>query len=173
MTLLDFSCGTGRNILYMANRGFDVYGFDKFHVAVSYTKAILKKEHLNAKVIVADMQRRLPYEDGFFDAVIIIRAMYHTKVKVIRKIANDVVRITRPGGFIYIESDQRSTIGEDTTEYKRVSRGTYLYVKGDWKGYYYHVFNKQELLTLFKRCKVLQFYFKSDNFHMLVQKDGI
>ena len=56
-TILDFSCGTGRNSVYLARKGFDLYAFDFTPQAVNYTKAVLKKEHLSANVRTWDMQR--------------------------------------------------------------------------------------------------------------------
>lgn len=116
------------------------------------------------------MNKKLPYKDNFFDAIIVIRALYHAKLDDIKKIAKDTVRITKSGGFIYIESDQRPVKGVDHGKMKLVEPRTYYSITGDWKGLYYHLFSKSELKSLFEECKIKKLYFDKGNFFMLVQK---
>lgn len=169
-TILDFSSGIGRNTIYLAEKGFDLYGFDRSAEAIKHTKSELKRRKLVAKMKVWNMQNKLPYKNDFFDAVIVIRAMYHAKLRDIKKIADDTVRITKPNGFIYIESDQRPVKGVKHGKMKLVETRTYYSIDGDWKGLYYHIFSKSELRNLFKNCRIKRFYFKDRNFCMLVQK---
>ena len=110
------------------------------------------------------MEQGLPYKDSFFDAVIIIRALYHARIPTINKIAKDIVRIVRPGGYIYIESWQKSD-GSKTKFTKTEEKGTYKVGKG-----YYHIFTSNELKNLFPDCTLLRFSFKNKKFNMLVQK---
>ena len=166
-TILDFACGTGRNTVYLAGKGFDLYGFDQFQWVIEETSEKLREKGLHANLEALDMKRGLPYKDNFFDAVIIIRALYHAKLRTIDKIAKDIVRVVRPGGYIYIESWQKSDRGESQIRFKKTSeKGTY---KINME--YYHIFNRDELEDLFPDCRILQFSFKNRKFHMLVQKE--
>ncbi len=162
-TVLDFACGMGRNTVYLAGKGFDLYGFDQFSSVINETAKNLKKKRLRAQLKTLDMTKRLPYEDDFFDAVIIIRALYHAKLKTINKVAKDVVRAVKPGGYIYIESWQK--FDRTTMTAKTAEKGTYVYGKG-----HYHMFSKSELKSLFPNCRLLSFSFKNRKFHMLAQK---
>ena len=163
-TILDFACGTGRNTVYLAEKGFGMYGFDQFRWVVKETSQKLKVRGLHARLKIINMEHRLPYNDSFFDAVIIIRALYHARIPTINKIAKDIVRIVRPGGYIYIESWQKSD-GSRTRFTKTEERGTYKIGGG-----YYHVFASNELKDLFPGCALLKFNFKNKKFNMLVQK---
>ena len=70
--VLDLGSGTGRHVVYLAQKGFDVYGLDISETGVGETRKWLEKEGLTAKVSVHDITKKLPFKDGFFDAVISI-----------------------------------------------------------------------------------------------------
>jgi ubiquinone/menaquinone biosynthesis C-methylase UbiE len=163
-TILDFACGTGRNTVYLAEKGFSMYGFDQFKEVVNETSQKLKERKLHARLKTLNMKHGLPYKNDFFDAVIIIRALYHAKIATINKIAKDIVRVVKPGGYIYIESWQKSDGGK-TVFKKTEEKGTYKVGRA-----YYHIFTGNELKGLFPGCKLLEFSFKNKKFYMLVQK---
>jgi len=45
----------------------------------------------------------LPYDDGFFDAVIAVLVLHHTCVEKIMRIASEIERVARKGGYLYVE----------------------------------------------------------------------
>ena len=53
---LDFEMGQGRNALMLAERGWDVTGFDIADLAVEQAKAQALKRHLKLNAIVADSE---------------------------------------------------------------------------------------------------------------------
>ena len=111
---------------------------------------------------VWNMKKRLPYKDNFFDAVIVYRAMYHAGISMIRKIAKDVERVVKKGGFIYMESDQSFPITPRFDRIgKRIGVRTYLIARGKDGLIDYHYFNKKELLTLFKNSRIACFWSKN------------
>lgn len=70
--VLDAGCGEGRNLVYFAGQGFDVYGFDKNASALKMTGYLLKQirpDFDKRKLIEGDV-RHLPLPSSFFDAVI-------------------------------------------------------------------------------------------------------
>jgi 2-polyprenyl-3-methyl-5-hydroxy-6-metoxy-1,4-benzoquinol methylase len=92
--ILDFGCGAGRHAVYFARKGFVVYGFDASEMAIERAKDVLKSENLFADLRVWDMMKPLPYEDGFFDAVLVVRVMHHTYMDNIKRIAKEIGRLT-------------------------------------------------------------------------------
>lgn len=58
--VLDVGCGQGANTWYLANEGFDAYGFDGSKSAIIKARKRLNEKNLNAELIVADAAD-LPY----------------------------------------------------------------------------------------------------------------
>lgn len=169
--VLDFCCGIGINGIYLARKGFDVYGFDRSPDGIKIAKG--NSKGLGTHFRIWDMERKLPYKSAFFDAVIIYRALYHAKLRSIKRIAGEIERVTKNGGLIYMESNQGWDHGHPVIHNltgKRVETRTYLVDRGEKGSMYYHYFNKDELLSLFKRCKIKRFSFKNKKYSLLAQK---
>ncbi|OGA84676.1 MAG: thiopurine S-methyltransferase [Burkholderiales bacterium RIFCSPHIGHO2_01_FULL_63_240] len=60
-------CGGGWEVAELARRGFDVVGLDYTEAAVSRTRALLRKQELQAEVTQADVLQHQP--DRPFDAI--------------------------------------------------------------------------------------------------------
>ena len=82
--ILDLGSGTGRHVVYLAKKGFDVYGFDPSPTGIQISKKWLKAEHLTAHLLKHDMNKRLPYQDRFFDAVIATSTLHHLSRRGVR-----------------------------------------------------------------------------------------
>ena len=77
--VLDLGFGAGRNLIYMANQGFEAHGVEMSETGLNVTKERLRKRNLEAQVLKGDMNL-LPYIDSCFDVVmclftIIIRSL--------------------------------------------------------------------------------------------------
>ena len=70
--VLDLGCGSGRHIVYLARRNFDVYGIDIAPEGIKIARDWLKNEGLEANLKVSDIYQPSPYKDNFFDAIISI-----------------------------------------------------------------------------------------------------
>ena len=73
--ILDLGCGTGRHLVYLAKRRFEVYGIDIAEHGVKLSERWLRAEGLKAELKVGDIYKGLPYVDDFFDAIISVRIM--------------------------------------------------------------------------------------------------
>ncbi|MGD2249906.1 MAG: class I SAM-dependent methyltransferase [Candidatus Methanofastidiosia archaeon] len=89
--ILDVGSGGGRHITYFAGRGFDVYGLDVSHTALQYTLGSLAENTLTAHLTLHDMVV-LPYDTGYFDAVISVQVIHHNTLKNITKTIKEVSR---------------------------------------------------------------------------------
>ena len=61
--ILELGCGQGRDCLFFAKQGFDVFGFDISQDAISFVEECRIAENLgNLKVVVHDVTKPLDYE---------------------------------------------------------------------------------------------------------------
>ncbi len=167
--ILDFYCGAGRNSIFLAKRGFKIYGFDKSEMAIQMALTKQARAKTKVKFKLSMLKGKLPYKDSFFDAVIAVRALYQAKMADIEKYVKEIDRITKTGGYFYIESDQHFTWQRKRVygQIKTREDGTYRHGS---RGNYYHYFTKTELKNLFGNYKTIRFYFKSRRFYILLQK---
>jgi len=162
--LLDFGCGAGRHTVYFAQRGFQAYGFDKSAAAVERAKQALERENLHAVLKVRDMTHHLLYENNFFDAVIATRVIHHAYTKNIEKIAKEINRVLRTGGYIFLQvsahrrQDRRHPV---TTE---VEPRTYVASEGEEKGIPHHGFTRRELKQFFSNYTTLMIHRGTDHY---------
>lgn len=168
--ILDFSCGTGRNLIFMAREGFDAHGFDFSEYAVKICKQELRREGLRADIRLHNAEAGLPYRSESFDAVMIVRAMYQARMETIRRWAEEVDRVTRKGGYVYLESHQNLLcFRRKDMKVEKLEKGTYQFSE-QWHQQVYHFFTKGELRHLFEGYRTIRFYFKSRRYYILLQK---
>ncbi len=172
--VLDFGCGTGRNSIYLAKSGFQVYGFDISNAAIEQAKANLAKRGLNAHLRVWNMLDPLPYGNNIFDAVIAVRAMYHARVSDIKKVVREVVRITKKNGYLFLYGPTYKQFLEYKKRGQRskeIEHKTYVDTAGPLRGIPYHYFTKEELRKIFGRFYIIKYItLKGKVFSLLAQK---
>jgi len=76
---LDLGCGTGTNLLSLAENGWQVFGFDYSPLAVSIANRRLHLAHLPGIVRVADVSN-LPANQGTFDLILDIGCFHNLSV---------------------------------------------------------------------------------------------
>ncbi len=134
--VLDLGCGTGRHVVYLASKGFDVYGFDPSETGISIARKWLQKERLSAHLSMHDMNKRFPYEDGFFDAVIATSTLHHNTPSGIKRVISEVERVLRGNGMLFFTVPRRRHIqpGPEKWKQKKIAPHTYLPLDGMEKG---------------------------------------
>jgi SAM-dependent methyltransferase len=116
--LLEVGSGAGANLWFMAREGFCVHGIEGSETAVRLTQQRLDREcpewrHAGGQVQVGDMVR-LPYPDGFFDAVLDVVAVCYSSFDEARRIYAELARVTKPGGKLFSRTFARGCWGEGT-----------------------------------------------------------
>lgn len=151
--ILDFGCGTGRHIVYLAKEGFDVFGVEIAESGIELTKNWVKKERL-----AADLRKiegiALPFPDGYFDAIIDCAAVQHNKTNEIIKIFNEFYRVLKKGGKIFSlcksTKDSLNGIG------RRVESRTFYFNKRLEADVTIHFFTKAELKSLLGKYREIE-----------------
>lgn len=152
--ILDVGCGTGRHTIFLCQQGFQVSGFDQSEAAIKRASELLKEKSLTANLLVWDMARTpYPYSNSEFDAVIAVRVIHHANIATIRRIVDELLRVTREGGYLHIQSPTYEKAMRQKAEGARsneIEMGTFLPLEGEETGILHHHFTKEELSELFK-----------------------
>ena len=96
---LDAACGIGNNIetlLYYFNK---VEAFDKSTNAVKFAKDYYHAKENSVEINVGSLEA-IHFNDNHFDVVICTEALEH--INDVKKVVNELVRVTKPGGHIII-----------------------------------------------------------------------
>jgi 2-polyprenyl-3-methyl-5-hydroxy-6-metoxy-1,4-benzoquinol methylase len=109
--ILEIGCGTGNNISFLAENGFDSYGFDASKTAVEYAKKKLKKKKLISNIFVNTFTS-YKYKKSFFDAVIDRSSLTCADMITIKKTIDKIYSCLKKGGLFFFTplSDESSRL---------------------------------------------------------------
>jgi ubiquinone/menaquinone biosynthesis C-methylase UbiE len=150
--ILDLGCGTGRHLVYLAKRGFDVYGLDESRTGLKIARKWLKDEQLTAHLKICDLYNKYPFKNEFFDAVISTRAIHHGSSKNVKKAIKEVSRVLKPNGIIFIIVPTSSKT--QSVKSKKVEPHVYVPLEGHEKGLPHLIFNKSLIKEYFRNFKI-------------------
>jgi len=156
--VLDHGCGGGRNIVYLAKQGLNVSGFDRSDFCLNNTQKWLRKERLHANLKKHDIFKRLPYKNEWFDAVISIRAIGHNRKGPIKKAIEEIHRVLKHGGYLYLQTGKMTTKVENylSTNLMKLAKNTFLQLEGDQKGTIHYLFSEESINEMFNNFKILK-----------------
>ncbi|MBN1696335.1 MAG: class I SAM-dependent methyltransferase [Spirochaetales bacterium] len=158
--ILDLGCGTGRHIIYLAKRGFNVFGLDNSPKALSVASRWVKDEGVEAVFTSGDMKDPLPFENNFLDAVISIQVIHHAGITTIKSIIREIKRVLRRDGLLFITVPKYKN---QAAKFKMIEPRTFIPLDGEEKGLPHHYFTPDEL-------HILLYGFYISDIHMDTQK---
>lgn len=94
---LDIGCSSGRYVMGLKNKGFDVIGIDTAIIPLKYAS-----ERIDAKFIRASVTD-LPFEKESFDLVICIELLHHFEDEVFEKVLEEVSYVLKHGGIFVFD----------------------------------------------------------------------
>jgi SAM-dependent methyltransferase len=150
--VLDLGCGTGRHVLYLAERELRVSGVDSAPIALAMTRQRLEEEGLTADLRLHDIFDRLPYPDSAFDGLVSTQVIHHARLAEIAALVREIGRIVRPRGLLFITVPK---LRNQASEFTQIEPGTYLPLDGREAGLPHHFFSAEELMDLFVGFEVL------------------
>lgn len=125
-TFLDLGCGLGRHSVLMAKDGFDVTSVDLSEEATAYLNSWAQKENLDIKTLNCDMTK-LPFPDNCFDCALAFNVIYHTDTKGFRVAIDEIYRVLKPGGEIFLTLLSKNTYSYQNKEkYEIVDENTII-----------------------------------------------
>jgi len=90
-TVLDLGCGDGRLL-------FEIK--DKIDRGIGIDKKIKNYDDGKIKLLNADLERRLPFDDNFFDIVISLAVLEHLEDPL--NAAGEIYRVLKKGGMLFL-----------------------------------------------------------------------
>jgi SAM-dependent methyltransferase len=95
-TILDIGCGSGRDLLWFAERGFCPTGFEQ-----SSSLASLARKHSNCPVIEGDFSR-FNFSELQFSALVFVGSLVHISTEALPAILTSTCQALIPGGLLLI-----------------------------------------------------------------------
>ena len=169
--VLDLGCGTGRHVVYLVRRGFSVCGLDSSPEGLRVARQWLGEEGLDGDLRLQDMTERLPYEDGFFDAVISVQVIHHADMATIRRIVEEILRVLKPGGFVFVtvpELKDGKPYSWQGMDYEEVGPHTFLPLTGPERGLLHTYFTPESCREAFGDLDIIDLHVDSVHHHCVL-----
>ena len=161
--ILDLGCGTGRHLLFLLKKGFEVYGLDGSPNGLEIAKNWLTDENLSSELTCQKIEHKFPYKDSFFDAVISIQVIHHNLMKDIVFTVNEIKRVLKQEGFIFLTFPLGQGFYVKKQDMQRVEKRTYIPLAGQEKGLPHHFFTVAEVKRVFCDFNLSEIYIDETN----------
>jgi len=110
------------------------------------TRLWLADEGLKAELRLQSMKEKLPFEDACLDTVVSVQVIHHTDVATISRFVEEVSRVLKRGGFLFVTVPELRNQGET---FEQLEPNTYIPLDGPEKGLPHHYFTPEELREIF------------------------
>jgi len=148
-SILDFGCGMGRHSIFFAKNNFNVFAFDLSQEGTEHLKEWAKREKLDIDIKVADMIK-LPYADNMFDCLFAMHVMYHTDTSGMMKIINEIKRVVKSGGEIFVTLGSKNS-NSFKHKYPKIDDNTIIKIDdGPEKNIPHFYLDLDDIITLFE-----------------------
>lgn len=104
MRLLDAGCGSGRNLTYFLNSGYDVCAVDKSLYSIAQVQKLssILAPHLSPNNFRAEPVERMSFDDASFDVVISSAVLHFARDETHwRNMVTEMWRVLKPGGIFF------------------------------------------------------------------------
>lgn len=98
---LDLGCGTGRNSIYLAKKGFDVLSLDSSSTAIARLNQLSSEQGLSITAREADIREFEPMENHF-QFIVANTSIDHLSPQDCYSVAENMISSLAPGGFLFV-----------------------------------------------------------------------
>jgi ubiquinone/menaquinone biosynthesis C-methylase UbiE len=108
--VLDLGCGTGSDAIFLAKQAFEAHGVD-------FSKEALRiaEQRASEQSVIVDWREcsalGTPFDDGYFDLITDRGCYHHIGGEHRRQYANEIARLLRPGGVLFLRGCRESGDG--------------------------------------------------------------
>lgn len=151
--VLDWGCGAGRNLAYLARAGFEATGMDPSERGIEAARQLLESEGLHAVLEVAE-PGQIPVEDESCDAVISLYAIEHGVREEVKKSVDELHRVLKSGGLSLVTMSSYADSMKDAAD--MVAPGTYVPGTGPEEGISHFLAVREDIDEFFAACEVME-----------------
>ena len=104
MRVLDAGCGTGRNLVYLLQNGFEVFGVDESGEALAQTRRVATElaPHLPLDNFRVEPVEKMSYSDAGFDVVLSSAVLHFARDEGHwQSMVREMWRVLKPGGMLF------------------------------------------------------------------------
>lgn len=101
--ILDAGCGTGKDCIYFASHGYEVYGIDLSRGMLEKAKKNSENKNLKINFSIGNM-KSLVFPNSYFDGVWTMAAIVHLSPKEKQKAIREFYRVLKPKGILRIST---------------------------------------------------------------------
>ena len=102
--ILELGCGTGANLKFIAEQGYEAYGIEQSSSAVKIARSRLAEFAFSQKNLVVGNFVDLPFPDNFFDLIIDRASLCCVGLDCFSMSLNEVHRTLKRNGFFYSQT---------------------------------------------------------------------
>ncbi|WP_336709560.1 MULTISPECIES: tellurite resistance methyltransferase TehB [unclassified Cedecea] len=126
---LDLGCGSGRNSLYLNQKGFDVTAWDKNPISIARLNQIIETEGLK-NIVTAEADLNQLSFDGEYDFILSTVVMMFLERSTIPGLIANMQRCTKPDGYNLIVAAM------DTEDFPCTVGFPFAFKEGELRNYY-------------------------------------
>lgn len=104
LRVLDLGSGTGKNSLFLAERGSDIVGIELSKTAVRIAKERAEQRGLYAHFQTGDIGTTIPYEDASFDLILDVVSSNSLNEAERRVYVKEMKRLLKPSGHLFVKA---------------------------------------------------------------------
>ncbi len=120
MNVLEIGCGRGDVSVYIASKVKSIIGIDYSNDAIKIANGIkkLSDEKIRKRISFYVMKaNKLEFKDGMFDMIIFIDTLDHLNKKETDQAFNQILRVLKPDGTIFIKTCSNKILLDKTYKY--------------------------------------------------------
>ena len=156
--ILDLGCGSGRHIVHLVKHDFEVYGIDASPVGIELTKRWMEDEKLTASLIIGSIYNKLPYVDGFFDAVISVQVIHHNTAENISRLIAEIWRVLQPDGLFFATVPMYRN---QAKRFRQIEENTFVPLDGREEGIPHYYFDEERIRGFLSAFNILDIHVDS------------
>ena len=152
MKILELGCGTGNNIIFFSEIGFEVYGIDMSKTAIEYCKKRLKEKKLKANIKVNKIEK-YKFKKNYFDFIIDRSSLTCLSQKQLPSTIKNVHASLKKGGiFFFTPHSDESTRYDGEISKSGFYKPKYLpFGEIDKRNLGFSFLSKKDIYELFKK----------------------